>query len=207
MSDDTDDPASEVKETWSRRSTVDHSPVRDIHTYLRNVRPKWLRPAVWRRADIEAKLGVVEGVERAEADRTGAYLHHGDTEETGLYGTTSTLYVAVLPLRPGEHMEPHRHNMSAVYLVLKGTGHSIVEHVKIEWEAGDVFLCPPYAYHEHANTGDEPAWLYVVQDSPLVSYLQAGIWEEPAGVENTLHLVQGQIREAWLRDDDEARSG
>ena len=40
-----------------------------------------------------------------------------------------------------------------VYHVFRGAGYSVVDGVRIDWQAGDFFSLPPWCWHEHANPG------------------------------------------------------
>jgi gentisate 1,2-dioxygenase len=74
-------------------------------------------------------------------------------------------------LRPGVRTRAHRETSSAVYHVVSGAGHSIIDGVTFEWGEGDFFAVPPRASHAHANAGPHPAILFSVQDVPLLQAL------------------------------------
>jgi gentisate 1,2-dioxygenase len=75
-------------------------------------------------------------------------------------------------LRPGVHTQAHRHSSVAVYHVFRGRGASIVDGVRIEWEEGDFFSLPPYAWHEHLNASStENAVLFSTNDIPVLESL------------------------------------
>ena len=71
-------------------------------------------------------------------------------------------------LRPGEHTTAHRHTSSAVYYVLEGDGHSVIDGRRFDWGAGDFFMIPPWAWHEHANGGPGDALFFVMSDKPIL---------------------------------------
>ncbi|WP_067935975.1 cupin domain-containing protein [Alicyclobacillus kakegawensis] len=75
-------------------------------------------------------------------------------------------------LTPGMHTKAHRHLSSAVYHVVEGRGRSVVNGVQLDWEKGDFFTVPPWAWHEHANTGDGDAVLFSINDRPLMELLE-----------------------------------
>lgn len=83
-------------------------------------------------------------------------------------------------LKPGQHTAAHRHTTSAVYHVVKGSGTSIIDGQKIDWEAKDTFALPGWAIHEHMNrSNSEPAILFSLTDDPTLRAL--GYYrEEPA---------------------------
>ncbi|GIX49796.1 MAG: gentisate 1,2-dioxygenase [Candidatus Tectimicrobiota bacterium] len=82
-------------------------------------------------------------------------------------------------LRPGVQTQAHRHASSSVYLVVQGRGYSVIDGRRYDWEAGDVFVIPSWAYHEHANASPhEAAALISFTDAPLIRSL--GLYREEA---------------------------
>jgi gentisate 1,2-dioxygenase len=72
-------------------------------------------------------------------------------------------------LRPGIQTHAHRHTGSSVYLAFEGQGATIIDGVQYDWEAGDMFVIPSWATHEHHNSDPkEPAILFSVHDTPLM---------------------------------------
>jgi gentisate 1,2-dioxygenase len=74
-------------------------------------------------------------------------------------------------IRPGVKTQAHRHNSSAVYFVLEGSGRSEVDGTTYEWAKGDVLVVAPSAPHRHSNAGNTPAILFSVADAPLLKSL------------------------------------
>jgi gentisate 1,2-dioxygenase len=71
-------------------------------------------------------------------------------------------------LRPGIHTKAHRHSTVSVYHVFKGKGSTIVDGTQIDWEEGDFFALPPWAWHEHVNAlPDTEAVLFSTNDVPV----------------------------------------
>jgi len=158
--------------------------------FLKNSRKPQVRPAVWKWRDIHPKLVESISEDFLEAGRGTQSLVHSDTGE--LHSVSPTMNVVVQIFKPGEHNKAHRHTNVALNIVFKGQGYSIVDGEKLEWEAGDVFLAPPWSAHEHCNTSEtEDAILYTVQDVPVVSGM--GVWflEEPIGSPSR-HIVLSQ---------------
>jgi len=82
-------------------------------------------------------------------------------------------------LRPGVHTQAHRQASSSVYMVLEGTGWSIIEGQRFDWEQGDVFAIPAWACHEHANRSQTAvAALFAFTDAPVIQAL--GLYREEA---------------------------
>ena len=82
-----------------------------------------------------------------------------------------TLGCYIQMLRPGIRTRSHRETSSAVYHVVAGAGHSVIDGVRFDWTHGDFFAVPPRAWHEHANDGGDPAILFSFQDVPLLTAL------------------------------------
>jgi gentisate 1,2-dioxygenase len=78
---------------------------------------------------------------------------------------------AVLQRFPaGRGTLPSRHVHSAVVQVFRGTGHSVVDGVRVDWEPGDIIALPPWAPYEH-HAGDEDVLLFSITDEPVVRAL------------------------------------
>ncbi|WP_245632691.1 cupin domain-containing protein [Alicyclobacillus kakegawensis] len=71
-------------------------------------------------------------------------------------------------LPPGFAGKAHRHVHSTVYCAYRGQGYTVINGVRFEWQAGDFFVVPTWAWHEHVNTGSEPAYLFSVNDLPIM---------------------------------------
>ncbi len=75
-------------------------------------------------------------------------------------------------LRPGTHTLAHRHTGSSVYMAFEGHGATIIDGTRFQWSAGDMFVIPSWATHEHVNGDpDAPALLFSVHDTPLLKAL------------------------------------
>ena len=63
---------------------------------------------------------------------------------------------------PGTYKKAHRHGVGAHVIVLAGTGYSLLwrdgeEQQKVDWKDGSVLSPREQEYHQHFNTGPEPA--------------------------------------------------
>jgi gentisate 1,2-dioxygenase len=58
---------------------------------------------------------------------------------------------------PGHRSGAHRHLYEEVNYILAGEGYSIIDDRTYEWKAGDSLCIPVFAWHQHFNTGSEPA--------------------------------------------------
>ena len=88
-------------------------------------------------------------------------------------------------LRPGSGTKAHRHTSSAVYQVFRGKGHSVINGQRFDWAEGDFLVVPAWAWHEHANDGDDEAILFSIQDIPVMKALS--LYREEPYAENAGH--------------------
>lgn len=87
-----------------------------------------------------------------------------------------TMSCHIQMIRPGVHTQAHRQVNSAVYHVFAGKGFSVIDGQRFDWQRGDFFVVPPWAWHEHANDSGEEAMLFSVQDTPVMKAL--GLYRE-----------------------------
>jgi len=94
-----------------------------------------------------------------------------------------TLACQIQMLRPGVHTKAHKHSTSAVFHVFKGSGHTIVDGVRMDWKQGDFFSLPPWCTHEHVNASNsDEVVLYSSTDQPVFEAL--GLFREYAHEQN-----------------------
>lgn len=81
--------------------------------------------------------------------------------------TLPTMAAYLQLLRKSERTRAHRHVASTVYHVAEGGGYSIVNGQRFDWEEGDTFAVPAWAWHEHASEQGE-AVLFSFSDRPVL---------------------------------------
>lgn len=97
-----------------------------------------------------------------------------------------TLGASMQLLRPGEKTQAHRHTGSIIYQCAKGSGHSVINGKRFDWNERDIFCVPSWALHEHANaSASDDACLFSFNDLPVVRAL--GLYREEAYGENGGH--------------------
>jgi gentisate 1,2-dioxygenase len=105
---------------------------------------------------------------------------------------TMSCYIQMI--RSGVHTQAHRQVNSAVYHVFEGKGFSVIDGQRFDWQRGDFFVVPPWAWHEHANDNQEEAILFSVQDTAVMNTL--GLYREEAYKQNGGHqVVTGTFRD------------
>ena len=171
--------------------------------YFRRVRHGAVRPCKWSGEEMLKVLNKLGRDPLRHAERRFVALvneDHGD-----LAGASPGIFIGIQLIHPGELVPNHRHNSVAIYHTLQGTGYTKVEGVKYPYKKGDTIVCPAWAYHEHYADADagEDTIMYVCQDMPDMAAKRTLFFEEPEGIENVRHMVQGTSM-SWsaTRDPD-----
>jgi gentisate 1,2-dioxygenase len=91
----------------------------------------------------------------------------------GAMQVTSTLYIGLQLLLPGETAPAHKHTPSAARIVVEGEGaYTVVDGDKLPMHEGDLILTPGGCWHDHGHSGTGPViWLDAL-DLPLFVYLE-----------------------------------
>ncbi len=131
------------------------------------------RSGLWRYQDIKPlvlRAGELTPVEKAER-RVLFLVDPG--RGAGAMQATSTIYVGLQLLLPGEAAPAHKHTPSAARIVVEGEGaFTVVDGEKLPMHAGDLILTPGGMWHDHGHDGREPViWLDAL-DLPLFVYLE-----------------------------------
>jgi len=97
----------------------------------------------------------------------------------GAMQATSTIYLGMQLLLPGETAPAHVHTPSAVRVIVEGKGaFTVVDGEKLPMEEGDLVLTPGGEWHDHGHQGSEPViWLDAL-DLPLFVYLEGSYAHE-----------------------------
>ena len=87
--------------------------------------------------------------------------------------TMPTMSCVMQMLRPGEATKTHRHNYSVVYHAFRGSGATIINGQRFEWQQGDCFVVPLSSWHSHQNgSNSDEALLFSVSDLPVMAALK-----------------------------------
>lgn len=137
------------------------------------------KPSYWNYGDLRPLLlraGDLTPVEKAER-RVLVMSDQG--RGTGAMQATSSIYIGMQLLLPGEVAPAHKHTPSAARIIVEGKGgYTVVDGEKLPMNRGDVVLTPGGEWHDHGHEGDEPVvWLDAL-DLPLFVYLEGSYAEE-----------------------------
>lgn len=180
----------ELKEFYQEADQRHLVPLCKVTARLLPFEPKsTVLPYLWKWSDLRRmayRAGDLVPIERGGERRVLGLVNPG---LVGKYAATHT-GGPVLPtigcyiqmIRPGIHTQGHRQVNSAVYHIFEGRGYSVINGTLLNWERGDFFVVPPWAWHEHANEGKEEAFLFSIQDTPVME--APGLCREEAYREN-----------------------
>ena len=87
--------------------------------------------------------------------------------------TMPTMSCGIQMLRPGEATKTHRHNYSVVYHAFRGSGATVINGQRFDWDEGDCFVVPLWSWHSHQNRSKtDEAILFSVSDLPVMDALK-----------------------------------
>ena len=137
------------------------------------------KPALWsfeRIRPLLLRAGELTPVEKAERR---VLVLNDPGRGKGAMQVTSSIYVGLQLLLPGEKAPAHKHTPSAARIVVEGEGaFTIVDGEKCAMERGDLILTPGGMWHDHGHDGTEPViWLDAL-DLPLFVFLEGSYAEE-----------------------------
>lgn len=113
------------------------------------------------------------------------HLMHYTNPATGGH-VMATMGASMQLLTPGFAGKAHRHTGSFLYQVAKGSGYSIINGRRFDWQEHDIFCVPSWAWHEHANASQtEDACLFCFNDLPAIKAM--GFYREEALADNGGH--------------------
>jgi gentisate 1,2-dioxygenase len=114
----------------------------------------------------------------------GIILEYSNPKTGGSVMPTMSAHIQLLA--PGQATKAHRHTGSVIYNVAKGEGYSVIAGRRFDWQQGDIFCVPSWAWHEHANlSASEDACLFSFNDFPVMRSLT--FWREEAYRDNNGH--------------------
>jgi len=98
-----------------------------------------------------------------------------------------TIDAHISEIPAGGRNKMHRHINEAIIYILSGRGYSIIQRegepaMRVDWEEGDMFSPPLFAWHQHINADAErPARYLAVTNVPLM--LKMGLFQKEQKVD------------------------
>jgi quercetin dioxygenase-like cupin family protein len=77
--------------------------------------------------------------------------------------------VTIGGLLAGGRSNRHRHTYETILYVLEGRGYTLVEDLRVDWQAGDDVYIPVWAWHHHVNLDvEKPAKYLACENAPML---------------------------------------
>jgi gentisate 1,2-dioxygenase len=102
--------------------------------------------------DVKVKMPGKVIVQQLEKQKNSAYSEERQCSVSISDIPSYTIGVDITTIGPESNDRKHRHTYETILFVLEGSGYSVVEDDRVEWEAGDALHIPPWAWHQHFNT-------------------------------------------------------
>jgi gentisate 1,2-dioxygenase len=81
-------------------------------------------------------------------------------------------------ITPKSQGRKHRHTYHAISIITKGKGHVTIEGENLDYEAGDIFEVPVWAWHQLHNPHDEPVEYITFENAPELLNTGTALREE-----------------------------
>ncbi len=107
---------------------------------------------------------IAQRLDRARADPQGHYGPRVRLETDSM----PTLGVHVMRLEGGTGTRPYRTNANVSFVVMEGSGTSLIGTEQIDWRHGDIFVAPTWNWIEHRAEADSV--LFSMTDEPLLRF-------------------------------------
>lgn len=139
---------------------------------------------------------------------TDPYPERGGTNMHWAMAANSVLATHISEFGVGTYKRAHRHRNEAIIYILNGTGYTLVwknagdKPQKIDWQEGSLQQVPPYWFHQHFNTGEEPVrYLAITSSAALMNLGIHDSEEQPAGDEDPAirRLFEEELAKAKAR--------
>lgn len=92
----------------------------------------------------------------------------------------------------------HRHTVEAVIYIVQGKGHSIINGIRYDWQAGDFICVPVFAWHRHINSGAGDAIYTACTTGPLSMALGIAIYEDERYPEHWVFAQNEDARQTLI---------
>lgn len=119
-------------------------------------------------------------VDDVPATQTLPYEYQGKGARTMRWemAGNSMLSLHILDIPARKYLKAHRHSSEAFILHLSGEGFSLAwpegaydKRIRVDWQAGTLFVPPTFWYHQHLNTGASTARHLAINSPTLVRNL------------------------------------
>jgi len=113
----------------------------------------------------ERTLPTIEGLAKYDPDPYDGYaVEYLNPSNGETANPTIAAWMQKLPA--GFRGKAHRHTHAVVYHAFRGSGYTVINGVRFDWQQGDYFVVPNWAWHEHV--AHEDSFLFSVSDLPIM---------------------------------------
>ncbi len=132
--------------------------------------------------DVKVKMPDKVIVRQLEKHKDSAYSEERQCSVFIADLPSYTVSVDITLIKPDSHDRKHRHYYETLLFILEGSGYSIIEGERVEWEAGDALHIPPWSWHQHFNTDSDKEVRYLAAtNAPLLQGVGGVAIREEAG--------------------------
>ncbi len=132
--------------------------------------------------DVKVKMPDTVIIRQLEKHKDSAYSEERQCSVFIADLPSYTVGVDITSIKPSSHDRKHRHYYETILFILEGSGYSIIEGDKVEWEAGDALHIPPWSWHQHFNTASDKDVKYLsATNAPLLQSVGGIACREEAG--------------------------
>lgn len=134
-------------------------------------------PLLWAWEDVRQHITM----KKDDGRRIMMLLYNPATERRN--GTTHSFFATLGSVPKGVNnpvpARGHKHSSFACNYHIMGSGSSIVDGERVEWEAGDLlFSAPSWSEHAHGSNEATGGAIFTVQDHPFQIGIESLIWQE-----------------------------
>ncbi|TAL82295.1 MAG: gentisate 1,2-dioxygenase [Candidimonas sp.] len=131
-------------------------------------------PVIITREEIEAECVRLTDLSLPSDGRRQSLIVH-PMANPAAPGLAPGIRVTLSVLKPGESTVPMRHNATEVNFCIRGSGYTIVNGKRIDFETHDVWNHPSYAIYSHFNNSDQLQVRLTYSNVPLLQHMQVYI--------------------------------
>lgn len=85
---------------------------------------------------------------------------------------SQAISITIGGLEPNGSSNRHRHTYETILYVLEGSGYTLIENTRVDWEKGDALYIPVWAWHHHVNKDSHHTAKYLAcENAPMLQNL------------------------------------
>jgi len=153
------------------------NPFHDITGTSNDAEIDFWAPLIISKEEIDAEIARLAALDAPANGRRESLVVHPRSEEPGL-GLAPGIRVTLSVLKPGESTRPIRHNSTQINFCIEGSGYSVVDGRRIDFERYDVWNHAAYSTYRHVNDSEELQVRLTYSNSALLEKLRVHLVDE-----------------------------